>query len=384
MQATPCSSYYTEVTSPHLRTPVHCLSGAVHCTGIVIPLLVTRFSVSWRVVSLAGTVPPILALLAISLTPESPAWLVMKDRLGAARRCLVRLRGPRYPGEVELEQLKQSHLYRDKEGGQQGVLARLPDPAVWKPFLIVNITFFIQNLSGYIPVRGYTLLVLQSTGSSLPPTDIALVSRVILALGHLASSLLLTRCGRRNVFMISCVGSALSLVGFGLSYSLHPASSTSIFGSSDLNTNITGGHSTGPPVSAYSPLLDWLPATSLCLWCLSYSLGLGPIPWAYSNELLPTDVRAQLYSLTACLVPLENFLTAKLLPAVVAGLGLPLTFFLFAGAAGAGAVWGGTVLPETRGLSLRQINRLFYSGRPGPQPVPAMPLVRSRTISEAG
>ena len=55
-------------------------------------------------------------------------------------------------------------------------------------------------------------------------------------------------------------------------------------------------------MSAYSPLLDWLPATSLCLWCLSYSLGLGPIPWAYSNELLPTDVRAQLYSLTACLV----------------------------------------------------------------------------------
>ena len=58
MQATPCSSYYTEVTlfyltelqctvqvtSPHLRTPVHCLSGAVHCTGIVIPFLVTRCS----------------------------------------------------------------------------------------------------------------------------------------------------------------------------------------------------------------------------------------------------------------------------------------------------------------------------------------------------
>ena len=101
MQATPCSSYYTEVTlyhvtevectaqvtSPHLRTPVHCLSGAVHCTGIVIPLLVTRFSVSWRVVSLAGTVPPILALLAISLTPESPAWLVMKVSRVASNKC---------------------------------------------------------------------------------------------------------------------------------------------------------------------------------------------------------------------------------------------------------------------------------------------------------
>ena len=56
-------------------------------------------------------------------------------------------------------------------------------------------------------------------------------------------------------------------------------------------------------------------------------------------------------------VPLENFLTAKLLPAVVAGLGLPLTFFLFAGAAGTGAVWGGTVLPETRGLSFRQVQQ---------------------------
>ena len=67
-----------------------------------------------------------------------------------------------------------------------------------------------------------------------------------------------------------------------------------------------GSNSTGPPVFSYSPLLDWLPATFLCLWCLSYSLGLGPIPWAYSNELLPTDVRAQLYSLTACLVCINN------------------------------------------------------------------------------
>ena len=149
-------------------------------------------------------------------------------------------------------------------------LSRLPDPAVWKPFLIVNITFCIQvrrvlrvlaQLLCLEPVWLHPSARLHPAGAAVhwihspahrhcPGTALLLslsvlttmlqVSRVILALGHLASSLLMTRCGRRTVFITSCVGSALSLVGFGLSYSLHPASSTSIFGSSDLNTNITG------------------------------------------------------------------------------------------------------------------------------------------------
>ena len=73
-------------------------------------------------------------------------------------------------------------------------------------------------------MRGYTILLLKSSGSHLSPYDVMLVSRIFTTLGQLVASIAMTRLGRRMVFMISAAALGLGLIGFGLSFQLNPGS----------------------------------------------------------------------------------------------------------------------------------------------------------------
>ena len=63
---------------------------------------------------------------------------------------------------------------------------RIKDPDVWKPFLIVNGTFILQVWTGFAIMRGYLIVILESSGSRLSPYDVALLSRVFTVLGQLS------------------------------------------------------------------------------------------------------------------------------------------------------------------------------------------------------
>ena len=170
----------------------------------------------------------------------------------------------------------------------------------------------------------------------------------------------MTRLGRRTVFSISGGLLALGMAGFGLSFQLHPLSSEPFNNNNNNNSSSNSNNNNSLTLSdtlaegedsLYSPILDWLPAIFLCFSGFSFCFGLGPIPWAYSNELMPADVRATLHSFNSCLMPLECFLVAKILPSVMTQLSLPVTFYVFASFSLLALLWGVFVLPETRGLT---------------------------------
>ena len=178
-----------------------------------------------------------------------------------------------------------------------------------------------------------------------------LVSRVFTTLGQLAASLAMTRLGRRIIFSLSGALTGLGLIAFGLSFYFHPLSREPF---SDNQSQLD-------EVKVFSPALDWLPAVFLSFTCFSYCLGLGGVPWAYSNELLPPDVRALVYSVTSCLVPLENFLMTKILPSVMTLLSVPGTLYMFGTFSLLSVLWGVLVLPETRGLTSQVCRGLLVS-----------------------
>ena len=93
LQAVSGSSYYSEVTSPNLRTTVHSLGMVGYCVGVLLPIIFTRFIVTWRMLSVISTFVPILGSIHIFIVPESPAWLVLKGRLASAKKSLIKLRG---------------------------------------------------------------------------------------------------------------------------------------------------------------------------------------------------------------------------------------------------------------------------------------------------
>ena len=308
MQHTACASYYSEVTSPRIRTAVHCMAGVFNCVAILLPVIVIRLGLSWRLVCYVGIVLPVLGFLHIRSAPESPAWLVMRGKVKEALRSIVRLRGPDYDHCHELEYLERSYdvqVYGNDR--RYHICRRLRDPDVWKPFLIVNALFIIQVWSGLGPIRSFLVSIIRATGTSFNAYSCAMAVSSFRIIGQFLSSILSMKFNRRPILIWSCFLLGLSWIGLGLSVDFNPYSS-SLF---DYSTNIsTKEIETELMLSATqqdNQILNILPVIFLMLLIISFQAGLGPTPWVYGNELYPLDLRSYLCAITSSLEPVQVF-----------------------------------------------------------------------------
>ena len=151
--------------------------------------------------------------------------------------------------------------------------------------------------------------------------------------------MLLRRFNRRPLLVISSLFVAL---GMGL-----------LGASSYLTSQATG--------TIETDLLDFLPLIGVNIAAVSYQLGLGPIGWAYISELYPVDLRAALAGFSSMAINFFIFLVVKTFPALKASaLESCGTYWLYAGVAVCAALFGATVLPETKGKTLAEVSEHFY------------------------
>ena len=151
--------------------------------------------------------------------------------------------------------------------------------------------------------------------------------------------LLLRRFNRRPLLVISslCVALGMGLLG----------------ASSYLTSNA--------PATVGTHLLDFLPLIGVNIAAVSYQLGLGPIGWAYMSELYPVDLRAPLAGFSSMAINFFIFLVVKTFPSLKASaLEVWGTYWLYAGVAVCAALFGATVLPETKGKTLAEVSEHFY------------------------
>ena len=115
------------------------------------------------------------------------------------------------------------------------------------------------------------------------------------------------------------------------------------------------------PETVDTHLLDFLPLIGVNIAAVSYQLGLGPIGWAYISELYPVDLRAPLAGFSSMAINFFIFLVVKTFPTLKASaLEVWGTYWLYAGVAVCAALFGATVLPETRGKTLAEVSEHFY------------------------
>ena len=74
-------------------------------------------------------------------------------------------------------------------------------------------------------MRGYSFILLKSSGTNLNAYDVVLISRCFTLLGQLVSSVAMPYIGRKLVYCVSCALTGVSLIGFGWAHWLHPLNS---------------------------------------------------------------------------------------------------------------------------------------------------------------
>ena len=101
-----------------------------------------------------------------------------------------------------------------------------------------------------------------------------------------------------------------------------------------------------------------LPVLLLVLAAIAaYSMSLAPVTWVVISEIFPNRIRGAAMSVAVCALWLACFLLTFTFPILNAELGSSGTFFLYALICAAGFFFMKFKLPETKGLTLEEIER---------------------------
>ncbi|XP_039296743.1 facilitated trehalose transporter Tret1 isoform X1 [Nilaparvata lugens] len=216
-----------EISEPTLRGFFMSTPGAAYALGILL-VYALGSRLHWRLVACFGLVLPSIAAVALLFLPESPVWLVNKDRADDARKSLLWLRGG-HQAKVnhELHMLiGHSKTERDKEEAlkqetRDVTCAPVPRwwhimtrPQVFKPFFILLTFCLLQILTGsYVAIfYGVTLI---ASASNTPSQEydclsIAVMTALVRFVVSIITSWCLLRHGRRRIGLISGVGTAMA------------------------------------------------------------------------------------------------------------------------------------------------------------------------------
>ena len=106
-------------------------------------------------------------------------------------------------------------------------------------------------------------------------------------------------------------------------------------------------------------LPNWLPLACVTLYMAMDPLGLSSIPFVYMAEFYSGELRSLLSGVTIGLSNLELFIVVKTFPMLSTKYGDGATFWLYSGFCMAAVIFTLLFIPETKGMSLEEIEDYF-------------------------
>ncbi|XP_015513921.1 facilitated trehalose transporter Tret1 isoform X1 [Neodiprion lecontei] len=317
--------YVSEVAAPEQRGWLASSGPAVVSLGVLMAYSLGALT-TWQRAAAISIAPAIVSLALVRLLPETPAWLAAKGRTADARKSLLWLRGPGVSTEAEHSELCKSNVENQRRAGG-GLLKALYKPNVWKPFLTLFFFFALQQLSGIYVILFYAVTVLQDIGVSIDEYAASVAIGGVRLFSAILGAGLARSVGRKKLACVSGLGMAVFAAGVALSM-------------------------------RYA-MPSWVP-----LMCIGGHVGFSMIgyltlPWVMTSELYLLRFRGPLSGLTTGLAQMMTFAAVKTYPDLRTAIGLEMTMWIFSTSGLIGAIFAMTILPETKGRSLNQIENEF-------------------------
>jgi len=279
---------------------------------------------------------------------ESPRWLMTRDQRETALKNLCWIRKLPVDDIYMLEEVSAIDAAIEYQSTTVGL-------GFWQPFRalynnrIVTYRFFLgcslffwQNTSGINAINYYSPTIFKSIGitgtnTSLLTTGIFGVIKAVVTIFWLF--FLIDRLGRRNLLMFGAFGGGLALYYVGAYIKIaDPAN----------NPSPSGKLSSGG-ISAMA---------FFYLWTIFYTPSWNGTPWVYNSEMFPQNVRTLGQAFAAASNWLFNFLIARFTPQMFTAMGYGVYFF-FASLMMCSIIFVFFLLPETKGIPLESMDRLF-------------------------
>lgn len=294
---------------------------------------------SFQAFAIFITVLPVLFLGGIFFLPETPVYLVHRNKLREANESLIWLKaGDKCAAERELQRL-QITAAKDAAALTKSVsfLDLFKNKATVKGLVISLGLFAGQQLCGIFAMVSYTETIFRVAGSSLSPNMAAIIIGVIQLVGSYLSTSLIERAGRRLLLLISCGGMAIC----------HYVISAFCYFQE-------GGYD----------VIDYgsIPVVALSVFMITYCLGMGPGPYVITAEIFDRDISSLATTVALVFVWCMGFIVSKFFTNLVDLLGMYGCFFALGSSCVISLIFVAFLVPETKGRSREDILRELNGG----------------------
>ncbi|CAH0748757.1 unnamed protein product [Diatraea saccharalis] len=279
-----------------------------------------------------------LSISAISLAlmwmaPESPAFLVKKGRIEEAAETIALLRGLHIDDKIvqtELEEMKneEAHFVTMERITFMGIFK---NKAWRRGFILCTTLLATLDLNGYFTIFTYAWSIMTEAGVTVNPELQTLSIPVLMIIGSLLSMICVEKLGRKFLLAGAYIISSLSICCLATILLLQK------------NEIVVP---------------SWMPVVAIVTTVWAYAAGILPMTYVVMAEVFNFQVRAKLLG---CIVTLGWFISFVQLSlyGTVSTLGLHTIFYFFATTNLFGALTSMLFLPETKGRSVEEIERML-------------------------
>jgi len=347
--------YISEIAPTKIRGTLVSLFQLLITVGILAAYLSDRAFAdnanleSWRPMLYVGVVPAMILLIGMIFLPETPRWLMGKGREEKGRKILSRTEDPELLDTVIAEMKKD--IERDKK---QAGWTEVFKPWLRNALIIAIGIMFFQQFVGINTVIYYSPKIFLSAGFEGAEAAIAasVIVGVVNVLFTIVSLFVIDRLGRRKLYFIGVSGITLALISMGLGFMIEGAG-------------------------------KWFLVISMLVYIAFFAVSLGPLGWLIITEVFPTRVRGLGSSIGSLsnwgfntlvvwtffkmasaignakdvVIP-EGKVLSDVCPTCVGSV-----FWIFAAIALIGLVWGYFFIPETKGVTLEEIDEHWRAGK---------------------
>ncbi len=327
--------YISEISPHKQRGALVALNQLAISIGILISYIVDycfAYTENWRWMLGLGFVPGLFLFVGMLSLPDSPRWLLSKGHLGQARRVLQKIRGSKAEIDGELEAIQ---LTLKKESAKwTDVFSKTVRPVLWIGFALA----FIQQVTGINTILYYAPSILEMSGFGSSTTAILATMGIgaIFVLFTVISLPLIDWLGRRPLLIAGLIGMGVGLAAMAWLFSK----------STELD-----------------PSLHWIALISMLLYIACFAFSLGPIMWLMIAEIYPLKVRGIGASLATCVNWASNLLVTATFLKLVQLIGAAGTFSVYFVFSILSIFFIYYFVPETKGVSLEEIEENLYSGK---------------------
>lgn len=325
--------YIAEITPARLRGRMVAIVQVNVVTGMMIAYLSNYLIASlelgaeeWRWMFGVEAIPAFLFFLLLFFIPLSPRWLVAKGKDDQAIRVLEKCGTDNGSIEEEIAEIRKS-LDMETDHRKEWFFSR----KYMKPILLAMAIAMFNQLSGINAVLYYAPHIFRMAGAG---SNSALLQSVAIGgtfvLFTVLALTIIDRYGRRKLMIIGSIGYIVSL-----------AVTAWAFYTYGTEFNQAGGK---------------VVLISVLVFVASHSFGQGTVIWVFISEVFPNRVRARGQALGSFT---HWFMAAAIswtFP-VIADISGGHTFAFYALCMVGQLLWVILVMPETKGLSLEEIQK---------------------------